>query len=93
MACGVVEYKSKAIKQHSDGAFKMAEYAIPTDVRTTVETDTLIVQIATMLSADDAKLYAKQCNESGDGDNVVASYTGLEVTVFYKLDADGKIGV
>jgi hypothetical protein len=46
-----------------------------------------------MLSADDAKLYAKQCNKSGDGDNVVASYTGLEVTVFYKLDADGKIGV
>jgi hypothetical protein len=71
----------------------MAEYAIPTDVRTTVETDTLIVQIATMLNADDAKLYAKQCNESGNGDNVVASYTGLEVTVFYILDADGKISV
>jgi hypothetical protein len=69
----------------------MAEYAIPTDVRTTVETDTLIVQIATMLSASDAVLYAKQCNESGDGDNVVASYTGLEVTVFYILDSDGKI--
>ena len=68
----------------------MAEYAIPTDVRTTVETDTLIVQIATMLSLDDARVYAKQCNESSP--NIVAAVTGLfEVTVFYALDSNRKI--
>jgi len=91
MACGVVEYKSKAIKQHSDGAFKMAEYAIPISVETIEETDEIIVQRAIMLNSDDALAYARQCRKFGAGYWI--SKNGLEVTVVYSLDADGKISV
>jgi hypothetical protein len=91
MACGVVEYKSKAIKQHSDGAFKMAEYAIPISVETIEETDEIIVQRAIMLNSDDAIAYARQCREFGAGYWICKN--GLEVVVVYSLDADGKISV
>jgi len=89
MACGVVEYKSKAIKQHSSGAFKMAEYAIPVDVETIVETNEVIVQRAIMLTSDDAIVYARQCREFGAGYWI--SKNGLEVVVVYSVDSDGKI--
>jgi len=89
MACGVVEYKSKAIKQHSSGAFKMAEYAIPVDVETIVETNEVIVQRAIMLTSDDAIVYARQCREFGAGYWI--SKDGLEVVVVYSVDSDGKI--
>jgi len=91
MACGVVEYKSKANKQHSDGAFKMAEYAIPINVETIEETDEIIVQRATMLNLDDAIAYANQCRKFGAGYWI--SKNSFEVVVVYSLDADGKISV
>jgi len=91
MACGVVEYKSKAIKQHSDGAFKMAEYAIPISVETIKETSEIIVQRAIMLNSDDALAYALQCRKFGAG--IWISKNGLEVTVVYSVDSDGKISV
>ena len=91
MACGVVEYKSKAIKQHSSGAFKMAEYAIPISVETIKETSEIIVQRAIMLNSDDALAYALQCRKFGAG--IWISKNGLEVTVVYSVDSDGKISV
>jgi hypothetical protein len=67
----------------------MAEYAIPVDVETIVETNDVIVQRATMLNSDDAIAYARQCREFGAGYWI--SKNGLEVTVVYSLDSDGKI--
>jgi hypothetical protein len=67
----------------------MAEYAIPTDVETIVETSEIIVQRAIMLNSDDAIAYARQCREFGAGYWI--SKNGLEVTVVYSLDSDGKI--
>ena len=67
----------------------MAEYAIPVDVETIVETNEVIVQRATMLNSDDAIAYARQCREFGAGYWI--SKNGLEVTVVYSLDSDGKI--
>jgi hypothetical protein len=69
----------------------MAEYAIPVDVETVVETNEVIVQRATMLNSDDAIVYARQCRKLGAGYWI--SKNGLEVTVVYSLDADGKISV
>jgi hypothetical protein len=67
----------------------MAEYAIPVDVETIVETNEVIVQRATMLNSDEAIVYARQCREFGAGYWI--SKNGLEVTVVYSLDSDGKI--
>ena len=89
IAGGVLQYKSKASKQHSNGAFKMAEYAIPTDVQTIVETSEILVQRAIMLTSDDALVYARQCREFGAGYWIAKN--GLEVVVVYSLDSDGKI--
>ena len=69
----------------------MAEYAIPVDVKTVVETNEVIVQRATMLTSDDAKVYARQCRKLGAGYWI--SKNGLEVTVVYSVDSDGKISV
>jgi hypothetical protein len=67
----------------------MAEYAIPVDVKTVVETNEVIVQRATMLNSDDARVYARQCRKFGAGYWI--SKNGLEVTVVYSVDSDGKI--
>ena len=67
----------------------MAEYAIPVNVETIVETNEVIVQRAIMLNSDDAIAYARQCREFGAGYWI--SKNGLEVTVVYSLDSDGKI--
>ena len=67
----------------------MAEYAIPVNVETIEETSEIIVQRATMLNSDDARVYARQCRESGAGYWI--SKNGLEVTVVYSVDSDGKI--
>jgi hypothetical protein len=67
----------------------MAEYAIPVDVETIAETNEIIVQRATMLNSDDARVYARQCREFGAGYWI--SKNGLEVTVVYSVDSDGKI--
>jgi|LakMenE18May11ns_1017448.scaffolds.fasta_scaffold9467068_1 hypothetical protein len=69
----------------------MAEYAIPISVETIEETSEIIVQRATMLNSDEAIVYARQCREFGAGYWI--SKNGLEVTVVYSLDADGKISV
>lgn len=70
-------------------AFKMAEYAIPTDVETIVQTNEILVQRAIMLNSDDAIVYARQCREFGAGYWIAKN--GLEVVVVYSLDSDGKI--
>ena len=67
----------------------MVEYAIPVNVETIVETNDVIVQRAIMLNSDDAIAYARQCREFGAGYWI--SKNGLEVTVVYSLDSDGKI--
>jgi hypothetical protein len=67
----------------------MAEYAIPVDVETIVETNEVIVQRAIMLNPDDAIVYARQCREFGAGYWI--SKNGLEVVVVYSVDSDGKI--
>ncbi len=67
----------------------MAEYAIPVDVETIVETSQVIVQRAIMLNSDDAIVYARQCRKFGAGYWI--SKNGLEVTVVYSVDSDGKI--
>jgi len=67
----------------------MAEYAIPINVETIEETDEIIVQRATMLNSDDALAYALQCRKFGAG--IWISKNGLEVTVVYSVDSDGKI--
>ena len=67
----------------------MAEYAIPTDVKTIVQTNEILVQRATMLNSDDAIVYARQCREFGAGYWIAKN--GLEVVVVYSLDSDGKI--
>ena len=67
----------------------MAEYAIPVNVETIVETNEVIVQRAIMLTSDDAIVYARQCREFGAGYWI--SKNGLEVTVVYSVDSDGKI--
>ena len=67
----------------------MAEYAIPVDVETIVETNEVIVQRAIMLTSDDAIVYARQCREFGAGYWI--SKNGLEVVVVYSVDSDGKI--
>jgi len=67
----------------------MAEYAIPVDVETIVETSQVIVQRAIMLNSDDAIVYARRCREFGAGYWI--SKNGLEVTVVYSVDSDGKI--
>jgi hypothetical protein len=67
----------------------MVEYAIPVNVETVVETSEIIVQRAIMLTSDDAIVYARQCRESGAGYWI--SKNGLEVTVVYSVDSDGKI--
>jgi hypothetical protein len=69
----------------------MAEYAIPVDVETVVETNEIIVQRATMLNSDDAIVYARQCRKLGAGYWIAKN--GLEVVVVYSLDSDGKISV
>jgi hypothetical protein len=69
----------------------MAEYAIPVDVETIVETNEVIVQRAIMLTSDDAIVYARQCREFGAGYWI--SKDGLEVVVVYSVDSDGKISV
>ena len=69
----------------------MAEYAIPVNVETIEETSQIIVQRAIMRNSDDAIAYARQCREFGAGYWI--SKNGLEVTVVYSLDADGKISV
>jgi len=69
----------------------MAEYAIPISVETIEETSEIIVQRAIMLNSDDAIAYARQCREFGAGYWI--SKNGLEVTVVYSLDADGKISL
>jgi hypothetical protein len=69
----------------------MAEYAIPVNVETIEETSEIIVQRAIMRNSDDAIVYARQCREFGAGYWI--SKNGLEVTVVYSLDADGKISV
>jgi len=87
----VVEYKSGKDTNTQTRAFKMAEYAIPISVETIEETSEIIVQRATMLNSDEAIVYARQCREFGAGYWI--SKNGLEVTVVYSLDADGKISV
>jgi hypothetical protein len=67
----------------------MVEYAIPVNVENIVETNDVIVQRAIMLNSDDAIAYARQCREFGAGYWI--SKNGLEVTVVYSLDSDGKI--
>jgi hypothetical protein len=42
-----------------------------------------------MLTSDDAIAYARQCREFGAGYWIAKN--GLEVTVVYSLDSDGKI--
>jgi hypothetical protein len=69
----------------------MAEYAIPINVETIVETNEVIVQRAIMLNSDDALVYARQCRKFGAGYWI--SKNGLEVTVVYSVDSDGKISV
>ena len=69
----------------------MAEYAIPVDVETIVETSEILVQRAIMLNSDDAIVYARQCREFGAGYWIAKN--GLEVVVVYSLDSDGKISV
>jgi hypothetical protein len=69
----------------------MAKYAIPVSVETIEETSEIIVQRAIMLNSDDAIAYARQCREFGAGYWI--SKNGLEVTVVYSLDADGKISL
>jgi hypothetical protein len=91
MACGVVEYKSGKDTNTQTGAFKMAEYAIPISVETIEETSEIIVQRAIMLNSDDAIAYARQCRKFGAGYWIAKN--GLEVTVVYSVDSDGKISV
>jgi hypothetical protein len=67
----------------------MAEYAIPISVETIVETSVIIAQRATMLTSEDARIYARQCSKIGAGYWI--SKDGLEVTVVYSVDSDGKI--
>jgi hypothetical protein len=67
----------------------MAEYAIPVDVETIVETNEVIVQRAIMHHPDDAIVYARQCRKLGAGYWI--SKNGLEVVVVYSVDSDGKI--
>lgn len=67
----------------------MAEYAIPTDVETIVQTNEILVQRAIMLNSDDAIVYARQCRKFGAGYCIAKN--GLEVVVVYSLDSDGKI--
>lgn len=69
----------------------MAEYAIPADVETVAETNEIIVQRAIMLTSDDARVYVRQCRKLGAGCRI--SKDGLEVTVVYALDSDGKISI
>ena len=69
----------------------MAEYAIPTDVQTIVQTNEILVQRAIMLNSDDAIVYARQCRKFGAGYWIAKN--GLEVVVVYSLDSDGKISV
>ncbi len=67
----------------------MAEYAIPVDVETIVETNEVIVQRAIMHHPDDAIVYARQCRKLGAGYWIAKN--GLEVVVVYSVDSDGKI--
>lgn len=64
------------------------DYAIPVAVETIEETESHVIQMATMLNSGDALLYARSCRRFG-GD---ASTLGNMVRVKYLKDSDGKIG-
>lgn len=68
------------------------DYAIPVSVTTVTDNDTTVVQVATMLNASDAILYANSCRRYG-ADTRIAPHDPTLVMVIYKKDSEGKIGL
>jgi hypothetical protein len=68
------------------------DYGIPMAVVTIKETDTEIVQHATMLNSGDAILYARSCRRFG-ADAKIPPFDPTAVVVTYYKDSEGKIGI
>ena len=69
-----------------------SDYAIPMAVVTIKETDSEIVQHATMLNSGDAILYARSCRRFG-ADAKIPPFDATAVIVTYYKDSEGKIGI
>ena len=68
------------------------DYGIPIAVVTIKETDSEIVQHATMLNSGDAILYARSCRRFG-ADAKIPPFDATAVIVTYYKDSEGKIGI
>ena len=68
------------------------DYGMPVQVYTIKEDADMVRQMAVMLNAGDAILYARQCRTFG-ADAKIPPFDPTVVVVEYKKDSEGKIGI